>query len=111
MFSELKSPYCTLCDLSKKCKSPEMPPIGDENVDIYILGEWPSERDDLMGKPFKGDSGEVLRTILEYLKINPERVRYNNAVNCKAVGDGPTDVQINMCRSKVLADIKKAKPK
>ena len=110
-FTELKEKFCTLCDLSKKCKSPEMPPIGPEEADIYILGEWPSERDDLMGKPFKGDSGEVLNTILEYLKINPEKVRYNNAVYCKADKDGATDIQINACRPKVFADIKKAKPK
>ena len=84
-FDELKSPFCSDCDLSKKCKSPEMLPIGPEEVDIYILGEWPSERDDLMGKPFKGDSGEILRTILEHLKINPEKVRYNNAVSVKRI--------------------------
>src|SRR3990172_8350709 len=111
MFTELKEKYCTLCDLSKKCKSPEMSPIGPENVDIYILGEFPSERDDLMGKSFKGDSGEILRTILEHLKINPEKVRFGNAIQCKADKDGATDIQINACRPKVFADIKKAKPK
>src|SRR3972149_8657337 len=110
-FDELKSPFCSDCDLSKKCKSPEMSPIGPENVDIYILGEGPSERDDLMGKPFKGQSGEVLNTILEHLKINPEKVRYSNAVYCKADKDGATDIQINACRPKVFADIKKANPK
>ena len=111
VFEELKQPYCTDCDLSKKCHTPEMSPIGPEKADIYILGENPSERDDLIGKPYSGQSGDVLRAILEYLKVNPEKVRYNNAINCKAVGDGPTDVQINMCRSKVLEDIKKVKPK
>jgi len=110
-FAELKEKYCTLCYLSKKCKSPEMSPIGPEEVDIYILGEYPSERDDLMGKPFKGDSGEVLRVILEHLKIDPVKVRFGNAIQCKADKEGPTDIQINTCRPKVWADIKKTKPK
>ena len=111
MFSELKSPFCSDCDLSKKCHTPEMKPLGPERVDIYILGEFPSERDDLIGKPFSGQSGEILRTILEYLKIDPVKIRFGNATQCKADKDGATDIQINACRSKVFADIKKAKPK
>src|SRR3990167_1114408 len=111
MFSELKSPFCNDCDLSKKCHTPEMSPIGPEKADIYILGESPSERDDLIGKPFSGQSGEILRTILEYLKIDINKIRFGNAVQCKAGKEGPTDIQTNMCRNRVLADIKEAKPK
>jgi len=111
MFSELKSPFCTDCDLSKKCHTPEIKPIGPEKADIYILGESPSERDDLIGKSFSGQRGEILRTILEYLKIDSAKIRFGNAIQCKADKEGPTDIQINMCRKRVFADIKKAKPK
>src|SRR4030066_24484 len=110
-FDELKSPFCTDCDLSKKCHTPEIKPIGPEKADIYILGEAPSERDDLIGKPFSGQGGEIFRTILEHLKIGPAKVRFGNAIQCKADKEGPTDIQINMCRKRVFADIKKAKPK
>src|SRR3989304_1406888 len=110
-FDELKSPFFTDCDLSKKCHTPEIKPIGPEKADIYILGEAPSERDDLIGKPFSGQGGEIFRTILEHLKIGPAKVRFGNAIQCKADKEGPTDIQINMCRKRVFADIKKAKPK
>ncbi len=111
MFEEFKSPFCTKCDLYKLCKNPDMPAIGPEIVDIYILGEGPSERDDLMGKPFKGQSGEVLNAILEHLDINPEKVRFNNAVKCKVGKDGASDLQIDACRQNIHEDIKKAKPR
>lgn len=111
MFNELKQAFCTLCELSKNCQNPDMQPIGNENADIYILGEYPSDRDDLMGKPFKGKSGGVLNAILEYLKVDLNNVRYYNAINCKAREDKVTDLQIEACRLKVLNDIKKTKPK
>lgn len=111
MFDELKEKHCTNCDLYKGCKTPDMSPIGPDDAEIYILGEGPSERDDLMGRPFKGQSGEILNYILEYLKLNPEKIRFNNAVNCKIKKDGATELQINACRPKVFDDIRKVKPK
>ena len=86
-------------------------PIGPENAEIYILGSFPSERELLMGRCFSGHSGEILKTILEYLKIDPEKIRYNYAVNCKVINDSPSDLQINECRKKVFDDIGKVRPK
>ncbi len=111
MLKGFELPHCTKCDLYKLCKNPEMPPIGPEIADIYILGEGPSERDDLMGKPFKGQSGEVLNAILEHLNMNPERIRFNNAVKCKVGRDGASDLQIDACRQSIHEDIKKTKPR
>lgn len=112
MFEELSEKFCTKCNLGKNCHTPQMSPIGPENAEVYILGECPSERDDLMGKPFSGDSGRIFKLLLDNAKINPEKVRYNNAVNCRVKGiEGPSDLQINECRDKVCSDIKKIKPK
>ncbi len=112
MFEELAEKFCTKCNLSKDCHTPQMLPIGAEDAEIYVLGEGPSDRDDLMGKPFSGDSGRIFKMLLENAKINPEKVRFNNAVNCKIKGtEGPSDLQINECRDKIFADIKKTKPK
>ena len=95
----------------------EILPIGLDNADIYVLGDYPSDRDILMKKPFSGNSGEIFKTILEHLKINPEKVRYNNSVYCKVENTdsifckGPSDLLINSYRDRVFADIKKTKPK
>ena len=92
-------------------KEDGLKPIGPESVDVYVLGSFPSERELLMNKCFGSQSGEILKTILEYLDINPDKVRFNYAVNQKVVNETPTDLQINECRKIVFDDIKKAKPK
>ncbi len=116
-FAELVEKYCTQCNLSKNCHTPEMPPVGPMDSSVYVLGEWPNDRDDLIGKPFSGQAGEVLKTILD-LEIDSNKVRFNNSVNCRSVDnkniftdEGPSDLQINACRDKVISDIKKVNPK
>ena len=75
------------------------------------MGEYPTDREDLIGKQFSGgQSTELLKTILNYSGIDPSKVRYYNSVNCK-VATNPTDLQINACREKVWNDIKKVQPK
>lgn len=86
-------------------------PIGPEDAEVYILGSFPSERELLMGRCFSGQGGEILKTILEYLKINPDKIRYNYAVNYKVINDSPSELQINECRKSVFDDIGKVKPK
>jgi len=41
---------CRNCDLHKGCKSIDIPAIGSDTPDVYILNEYPSNREDLMGK-------------------------------------------------------------
>ncbi len=116
-FAELAEKYCTQCNLSKNCHTPEMPPTGPMDSLVYVLGEWPNDRDDLIGKPFSGQVGEVLKTILD-LEIDSNKVRFNNSVNCRSVDnkniftdEGPSDLQINACRDRIISDIKKVNPK
>ncbi len=89
-----------------------IPPIGLENAQVYILGDFATERDILVGKPFSGESGELIRTLLDHLKIGSDKVRYNVTVNFKTDDkEGPSDTQINECREEIFKDIKQTKPK
>jgi len=104
---------CRNCDLHKGCKSIDIPAIGSDTPDVYILNEYPSNREDLMGKSSLLNKPIYLIVhLLGQLGIDQSRIRYYRAVNCKPKeGDEPTDTYINICRNKVLIDIKKAKPK
>lgn len=94
-----------------------LPPIGSNNAEIYLLGDYPTKRDILIGKAFSSNSGEILKTILEHLKINPEKVRYNYSFNSEVKDSdsifckGPSDLQINEHRQEVFKDIKSTEPK
>ncbi len=103
--------YKILFDKLKK-ENKGIPPSGPIDSQIYVLGDFATERDVLVGKPFSGESGEIFKTILEYLKINPEKIRYNVAVNFKTEDkEGPSDIQINECREEVFKDVTLTKPK
>ncbi len=99
----------SFAELKKEIKG--LSPIGLEDAEVYVLGDFPTERDILIGKAFSSNSGTIFKTILEYLKINPEKVRYNYAVNYKVDKDSLSDLQINECRQAVFSDIKGTKPK
>lgn len=104
---------CRNCDLHKECKSIDIPAIGSDNPDVYILNEYPSGREDLMGKSsLMSKPVYLIVNLLEQLGIDQSKLRYYRAVNCRPKKDDvPKDMQINACREKVLADIKKSKPK
>lgn len=112
LLDEFKPNHCIDCDLYKNCINPDMKPSGSIDASLYILGEYPFAKDDLMNKPLMGESGRLLKILLEYYKIDLSEVRYYNAVNCRPKdSEVPSDLQINSCRSKVLNDIKKTQPK
>ena len=104
---------CHDCTLYKDCRSIDLQPYGSSTPDIYILGEFPSDREDLVGKySLSGKPIYLIMSILEHFGIKQDKVRYYNSVNCKPKKDEiPSDIQINSCRNKIIKDIKESKPK
>ena len=58
------TPKCGMCGLKRKCKTPNMPVHGEGKKGILIVGPWPSEHDDQVGKPFQGKQGKFLRDLM-----------------------------------------------
>ena len=53
---------------------------GNVNADILILGEAPGKTEDFEGRPFCGDSGELLNNMFKLLGINREELYITNTV-------------------------------
>ncbi len=51
------------------------------NSQIMIVGEGPGEKEDLIGRPFVGDAGNLLDKMLLAINIKRENVYITNAVN------------------------------
>ncbi len=112
IFEEFKEHSCEDCELHKNCRNVNIKPYGSDKASLYLLGEYPTDKEDLMNRLFVGETASLLKVLLDNLKINLTDIRYYNAVSCRPKKDeNPTDIQIRACRTKVLEDVKKVKPK
>jgi uracil-DNA glycosylase family 4 len=104
---------CRVCTLDREEKNlfhPKMPATGAEHPIIYIIGEANGKNEDKQGKQFVGEPGALLRTHIpsKYLPL----IRWNNAVNCRPPENrNPTKLEIDCCRSRIVEDIERSKPK
>jgi len=108
---------CNSCGLYKNPHSPKMTPYGNFEKGIMCIGEYPSETDDVRGKPFQGKGGRLLKETFAELGFDLFNDCVSlNAINCRPLGkDGKLakvkPFEIECCRRIVLAAINKYKPK
>jgi len=85
---------------------------GDEHADIMVIGEAPGQDEDIVGKPFAGDSGKLLAYMLVEAGIEPSSVYLSNAVRCRPPGNRkPKTSEIKACRDYLFAEIAQVKPR
>lgn len=86
--------------------------------DICFVGESPSEAEELIGRPFVGPSGKILRSLMndatERTGLNP--TYYLTSVVLCRCHDGfkprqPTKDEIINCQPRLVAEIQKVKPR
>ena len=107
---------CGSCRLYKTCKSPRMKVGGKGKKKILIIGEAPSEKDDLQGTQFVGRTGVYLAKELKRLGIDLHKDCWKiNAVNCRLPKNRkpniPSEGEIEACRPLVFKAITECKPK
>ena len=56
---------------------------GNPNANIMIIGEAPGKKEDELGRPYVGRSGELLNRTLESVNINRNDVFITNVVKCR----------------------------
>ena len=54
---------------------------GNIQSSIMIVGEGPGQKEDELGKPFVGDSGNLLNKMLRAIKIERKKIYITNVVN------------------------------
>ncbi len=73
---------CTRCGL---CNTRKNMVFGEGNMDakVVILGEAPGAEEDREGRPFVGESGQILDVFLSETKLPREEVFILNSVGCR----------------------------
>ena len=101
---------CKVCSLNRThCLNPKIPAHGSENPKIYVLGGFPTEADDQLGKPLADPIYDSLIDVFPHSIRS--KTRYNLCTQCKAPsGKAPKLIEIEACRKRIEEDIERTKP-
>jgi DNA polymerase len=76
-----------------------------------IVGEAPSEEEDIAGNPFIGDAGAKLDSILNYVGVSREEIYITNSVLCRPPNNrSPRPEELFACRSRLFEQIELIRP-
>lgn len=85
---------------------------GNRKADIMIIGEAPGNNEDLEGRPFCGQSGQLLDAMFRAIGINREDMYITNTLFWRPPGNRtPTEDEISICRPFVEKHIALINPK
>jgi DNA polymerase len=88
---------CTACPLHRGRQNP-VAGEGDPLASIVFVGEGPGQREDQLGRPFVGPSGDLLEEWLSEIGLTREQVYILNVVKCRPPGNrDPEPTEIAAC--------------
>jgi len=88
---------CKKCPLSKTRKNPV---CGEGNLKAKLLfvGEAPGVDEDLQGRPFVGEAGKLLSSLIQKMGFKRQDVYITNTVKCHPPGNrDPLEDEISVC--------------
>jgi len=91
-----QSTNCKRCQL---CKSRTNVVFGEgnEQARLMFVGDAPDSTSDTQGRPFAGESGQLLIRIIEAIKLQRDQVYLTSVVKCLAPQSEPADASIEAC--------------
>jgi len=103
---------CTRCPELVANRTNVVIGVGAIPCDILFLGEAPGKQEDEEGIPFIGASGQLLRAIVQMLKIDINTCHILNVLKCRPPHNrDPRASEIMNCREYLEHQIKVIKPK
>jgi len=101
-----------MCPLHAKAEHVCLIGRGNLDASVFLVGEAPGHREDDIGKPFSGRSGQLLDEVLNELGYPRESVYISNAVHCRPEDNKtPTPKEIKTCKIYLDRELNLVKPK
>lgn len=92
-----------------------VPYDGNKEAHIVVVGESPGRMELVKGKPFQGDSGDLLKAVSKEVGLNYQKLFIANACRCQVKKDEMSAKQIkaaiDACRGKLAKALELLKPK
>jgi DNA polymerase len=102
---------CTACRLSEN-RTNVVFGSGHPDADVMFVGEGPGQREDELGLPFVGRSGELLDQLLEEIGLTRDAVYIGNVVKCRPPGNrDPQPDEIDACKGYLRSQLQLIDPK
>ena len=103
---------CTGCDLALT-RERVVISRGAATAPLMLIGEAPGAREDALGQPFVGRSGQLLDRLLQDVGLNPESDLYIcNAVKCRPPQNRrPKRAELTACRPWLDRQIDQVNPR
>lgn len=102
---------CSRCDVLCENRTQIVNGDGPSDADILLIGEAPGANEDAVGRPFIGQSGDVLTQALLRNGISRRNIRITNTVRCKPPENrDPTDEERENCYPFLLDEIETVDP-
>jgi DNA polymerase len=101
---------CTKCDLAEG-RINAVPGEGPQHARVMLVGEAPGAKEDESGRPFVGQSGNLLTEMLEVEGIKREDVFITSVLKCRPPENrDPNDEEIRSCAPYLLAQLDSISP-
>jgi DNA polymerase len=104
---------CSLCPHLLKSRSKIV--FGSKHMNkckVMIIGEAPGKKEDELGEPFVGKSGEILNMFLSEIGLNRDDVFITNTVLCRPEGNrNPKPEELKNCEKRLNKTIEIMNPK
>lgn len=102
---------CRACSLGETATHP-VPGEGNPSAGFVVVGEAPGQKEDELGRPFVGKSGDLLTKILEAVGFKREDVFICNVLKHRPPGNrNPSADEIVACRPFLLRQLELLQPK
>lgn len=106
------NPDCTECGLHRSAQAVCLMGRGPVPGEVMIVGEAPGFREDDIGKPFAGDAGNMLDTMLSEVDLSREDCYITNVCKCRPPDNRtPKSGEVKACKPYLLKEFNKVKPK
>ena len=85
---------------------------GGPQADVMLIGEAPGAEEDRLGRPFVGQSGKLLDTMLATIGLHRDSVYITNVIYWRPPGNrSPTQAEIAACQPFLERQVELLKPK
>lgn len=102
---------CTRCPLYATATN-HVPGEGNSNAQLVVVGEAPGEREDSLGRPFVGPSGELLTKILAAIDLKREDVFICNVLKHRPPGNrNPRPEEVEACSPYLIKQLEIIQPR
>ena len=102
---------CTRCPLYSTATNP-VPGEGSPNAELVCVGEAPGANEDATGRPFVGQSGELLTKILAAISLRREDVFICNVLKHRPPGNrNPLPEEVVACSPYLVQQLELIRPK